>query len=322
MFMKQKKKFSKGLILIIAALLILTISVFFSKNAFAELPSIWTMAFRELPFIATPAKCPSDMVWVDAGKFCIDKYEASNGGGSYYVDMNGDGDILDTAVDVYGDGTTFNETTATAKAVSEYGAKPWVNINQVNAKAACMAAGKHLATNYEMLLAAKGTPDEDTGDPGDNSEECNIWYSDNDVADDLPSGAVEAGCAYAGDPDQSCHQTGTATLCVSDTGAYDLIGNVWEWTDNVINGGLHPVTGIALPAQNRITGLDVYGIPNSTGSATLDYNYDYFWINTDGYRGFVRGGSWTDGSGAGLFTLYLAGAPSLTYYTVGFRCAR
>ena len=322
MFMKQKKKFSKGLILIIAALLILTISVFFSKNAFAELPSIWTMAFRELPFIATPAKCPSDMVWVDAGKFCIDKYEASNGGGSYYVDMNGDGDILDTAVDVYGDGTTFNETTATAKAVSEYGAKPWVNINQVNAKAACMAAGKHLATNYEMLLAAKGTPDEDTGDPGDNSEECNIWYSDNDVADDLPSGAVEAGCAYAGDPDQSCHQTGTATLCVSDAGAYDLIGNVWEWTDNVINGGLHPVTGIALPAQNRITGLDVYGIPSSTGSATFDYNYDYFWINADGYRSFLRGGGWSTGSNAGLFTLSLSNAPSNTYNSVGFRCAR
>jgi len=322
--MKQKKKFSKGLILIIAALLILTISVFFSKNAFAELPSIWTMAFRELPFIATPAKCPSDMVWVDAGKFCIDKYEASQdteAGNVFMVDINGDGDFEGT-VDVYGDGTTFDETTPTYRAKSEYGAKPWVNINQVNAKAACMAAGKHLATNYEMLLAAKGMPDPDTSDPADDSEPCNIWYSDNDVADDLPSGAVEAGCAYAGDPDQSCHQTGTATLCVSDAGAYDLIGNVWEWTDNVINGGLHPVTGIALPAQNRITGLDVYGIPNSTGSATLDYNYDYFWINADGYRGFIRGGGWAYGSNAGLFTLALSFAPSLTSGSIGFRCAR
>jgi len=320
--MKQKeKKFSKGLILIIAVVLLLTVGAFFAKNALAELSSIWTIAFRELPFMSNPAKCPSDMVWVNTGKFCIDKYEASNGGGAYYVDINGDGDILDTAVNVYGDGTTFNETTATAKAVSVYGAMPWKSINQVNAKAACMAAGKHLATNYEMLLAAKGTPDPHSSVPAVGTESCNIWFRDNISADDLPSGAVEGGC-YTYDGDNSCHQTGTAALCVSDAGAYDLIGNVWEWTDNVINNGLHPVTGVALPAQNRITGLDVYGIPNSTGSATLDYNYDYFYINAVGYRGFIRGGYWNSGSNAGLFALFLGYAPSGTNLSFGFRCAR
>ncbi len=276
--------------------------------------------------------CPSDMVWVDyawtwqsttwsnRGGFCIDKYEASNGGGAYYVDINGDGDILDTAVDVYGDGTTFNETTATAKAVSEYNANPWISINQVNAKAACLAAGKRLATNYEWLLASKGTPDPHTSVPATGTESCQIW---NTGAWPDYSGKKPDGSTWTDSPaGTNSIKTGTAVNCVSDAGAYDLIGNVWEWTDNVINGGLHPVTGAALPAQSYITGLDVYGIPSSTGSATTNYNYDHFWINAVGYRGFIRGGIWDLGSAAGLFALHLNYAPSITSFTLGFRCVR
>lgn len=314
--MKKKKN-----LVIVAIVIVVVFGFFFASNVLAELSSIWTTAFKELPSISNPAKCPSDMVWVEAGKFCIDKYEASNGGGEYYVDMNGDGDTDDTAVNVYGDGTIWNETTPTAKAVSVPNAKPWVYVNQVQAKAACLAAGKHLATNYEMLLAAKGTPDPHSSAPAAGTEPCNIWFRDNTAADDLPSGAVEAGC-YTYDGDNSCHKTGTATSCVSTAGAYDLIGNVWEWTDNVIYNGLHPATGQALPAPNYIRGLDIYGLPNSTGSSTADYNYDHFWINTSGYRGFLRGGGWYLGAAAGLFALNLSAAPSYTSSIVGFRCAR
>jgi len=252
--------------------------------------------------------CPTDMVyvghdWTWQGThwtqeyFCIDKYEASNGGGAYYVDMNGDGDTADTAVNVYGDGTTFNETTPTAKAVSVYNATPWVSINQVNAKAACMAAGKHLATNYEMLLAAKGTPDLGSGW---GANDCQVNYN----WDSQPG------------------LTGSGSNCVSDAGAYDLIGNVWEWTDNVIVDNAHPATGASLPGTNLITGLDVYGLPTSTdGSGSDDYNYDKFWITVTGYRGFLRGGGWTGGSNAGLFALFLLYAPSSTNSALGFRCA-
>jgi formylglycine-generating enzyme required for sulfatase activity len=306
---KKQKFHSKKFILAITVFTVLVFCFFSADNVLAELSSIWTMAFKELPLMTSPAKCPPDMVWVAAGKFCIDKYEASNGGGLYYVDINGDGDTADIAVNVYGDGTTWNETTATAKAVSVYNATPWVSLNQVQAKAACLAAGKHLATNYELLLAAKGTPDPHSSDPGDDSEPCNIWTNSK------PSGSTWS-------VENQAIKTGTATSCVSTAGAYDLIGNVWEWADNVIYNGLHPATGVALPAQNYIRGLDIYGLPTSTGSSTADYNYDHFWISASGYRGFIRGGSWSSGANAGLFALYLGNAPSSAGASIGFRCAK
>jgi len=36
----------------------------------------------------------------------------------------------------------------------------------------------------------------------------------------------------------------------------------------------------------------------------------------------LRGGTWADGAGAGVFELDLGGAPSLASYAVGFRCAK
>ena len=60
------------------------------------------------------------------------------------------------------------------------------------------------------------------------------------------------------------------------------------------------------------------------GIEELSYDEEVYleWIYCLDDCGFVRGGYWGYGSGAGLFALYLSSAPSVTNYRIGFRCAR
>jgi len=166
-----------------------------------------------------------------------------------------------------------------------------------------------LPTNYEWYLAAQGTPDPDTADPADDSEECNIWTN---------SKPTEATWSV----ENQAIKTGTANRCRSDAGAYDMVGNVWEWVDDTIQDGIHPFGG-ALPAQNYIETIDQYGIPSVTNAgAQASYNEDYFWINASGKRGFIRGGDWSNEANVGVFTFNLLYAPSNVGTSIGFRCAR
>lgn len=304
--------------------------------------------------------CPPDMVRVGGqGGYCIDRYEASDSGATVAVDLNGDGDTNDAVLlgieyvcedgtaDGSGDGTSAANCMGFHLAQSVYNQKPYNYVTQAQAKAACLAAEKHLCTDYEWYLAAQGTPDHNTADPGDGSEECNIWYSDNGAFDDLPSGAVEGGCYNYGD-ENSCHLTGTAVKCISDHGAYDMVGNVWEWTADtaywnsdweITSGGTLYYKGTEI-VQGYINSVDEYGIPTSVGSQSYAFNYDHCWDgDADGAYGcsdifssscgqgrpvsaFLRGGDWDDGAAAGVFALYLNGAPSNSYSDIGFRCCK
>src|SRR5439155_21115990 len=69
------------------------------------------------------------------------------------------------------------------------------------AVAACRNAGRRLLSNVEWQAAALGTPDPGAA-PG--SEDCNTKSAGTDL-------------------------TGARAQCVSNVGAFDLVGNVWEW---------------------------------------------------------------------------------------------
>src|SRR5262249_26609182 len=86
-------------------------------------------------------------------------------------------------------------------AVSIAGVQPagWIGWSQ--AQAAARNSHKRLPTNAEWQAAALGTPDPQ-GLPG--AEDCNTFGSANDP-------------------------TGSRANCVSDVGAFDMVGNVQEW---------------------------------------------------------------------------------------------
>jgi len=177
-----------------------------------------------VPGLPAAAACPQDSVQV--GPSCLDKFEASvwkiapplaaaeraairklRAGTVTLADLTAAGAIqlglayrdlaaagcFDTGngcVDVY--------------AVSIAGVQPAAFITWFQAVAAARNSHKRLPTNAEWQAGALGTPD-----PGFSpaaTEDCNT-------------------SSNSGTPDL----TGSRANCVSDTGAFDMVGNVWEW---------------------------------------------------------------------------------------------
>ncbi|HEY4244349.1 MAG TPA: SUMF1/EgtB/PvdO family nonheme iron enzyme [Kofleriaceae bacterium] len=181
---------------------------------------------------------------VHAGDVCIDKYEAAlvsvNGGGPwspYFPPPDG------------------------MRAVSIAGAVPQGFISQTQAAAACEASGKRLCTDDEWLRACEGPagstyPYGDTREPGVCNDARSVHpavelYGTSDAWIyshlDSPCLSQEA---------NGLATTGSHTGCVTAEGAFDMMGNLHEWTadpsgtfrggyyvDTVLNGdGCHYVT--------------------------------------------------------------------------------
>jgi hypothetical protein len=164
-------------------------------------------------------------------------------------------------------------------AVSIAGVTPSRNMSWFQAAAAARNSLKRLPSNAEWQVAALGTPD--TGGADDGVATCNT--------DDL-------------DPSLMSH-TGARGACVSDAGAFDMAGNVWEWVAD--------------------------WTPRSTvcpGGSWLTFSDDlqcFLGAAVSGPPGaLIRGGSWSLGATAGIFALSATADPSIVRNHVGFRSAR
>jgi hypothetical protein len=230
--------------------------------------------------------CGEDMVFVPSseGGFCIDIYEASAGEDCLYRD------------EYNIDKTRINLKTEKCSAASIGGAVPWRYISRDQAALACAKSGKRLATAKEWYQASLGTPDIDRGWGVDDCQVSSNWA-------DQPG------------------STGSGKNCVSSVGAYDMVGNVWEWVDGTITDAKYKDT--IVPGSGYVQSLGVDALPAVTDdSANVDYYNDYFWSNDVGVRAIARGGSWINKKDAGQYAVYAEADTAFIGNGIGFRCAK
>jgi hypothetical protein len=163
--------------------------------------------------------CPPGMS--PAGTACIDRWEAAL--------------VLDESGATRGWSPYANPGTRTVRAVSAPGLVPQGYINGVQAGAACGRAGKRLCTDAEWLRACQGSagttyPYGATRVDGrcNDARPCHPAVQYFESSDSSVFGMIGHACL-----DQlpgGLGRTGSRDQCASADGAFDLMGNLHEWT--------------------------------------------------------------------------------------------
>jgi hypothetical protein len=233
--------------------------------------------------VAALGVCPLDSVKV--GSTCIDKYEASvwettdagliqkiKAGTVTLAELQAGAVQRGVNSDDYGQGCPdTGNGCVNLYAVSIPGVKPSLRLTWFQATAAAKNAGKRLPTNAEWQAAALGTPD----------------------------GAPCVVNATGPGP------TGTAG-CVSDAGAFDTVGNLYEWVADWVPGA-----ATACPGWAPIGTFNSDDLMCLAGAAT-----------TEAPAALIRGGGFGNGADAGVFAVSGLNTPSGPHTDVGFRAAR
>jgi formylglycine-generating enzyme required for sulfatase activity len=157
-------------------------------------------------------------------------------------------------------------------AVSLPGVTPARSVTWFQAAAAARNSGKRLPTNQEWQAAALGTPD-----PG---------FDDGSTT-----------CATA----TSLSATGSRSDCISDVGAFDMVGNLHEWVADWV------------PRSPDCS--------NNWGAFSDDVQCLVGAAPSGPPGALIRGGSFYDGAWGGVFFVSGNLGPEAGFDSVGFRCA-
>ncbi len=186
--------------------------------------------------------------------------------------------------------TQTNITVGSCSPVSSSRVEPWRFVTYTDAKQLCARAGKRLPTNEEWYKVALAMSNE-------SIKEC----LDNAVSE--------------------VSVTGGSENCVTPTGVYDMVGNVWEWMDETISDGNY--AGRALPVSGYVDLVDGNGIvTNTNDQANSSFGDDYAWVSNSGVRGILRGGFYGSGKDGGTFSQNMSVALDFASAGVGFRCVK
>jgi Sulfatase-modifying factor enzyme 1 len=247
-----------------------------------------SVAVVGLAGMAEGKKCPKNAVQV--GSLCVDKYEASaweiapanasvikkvkKGKIGAAADLTG-ASQRGAAGDDYGAGCPDTGAgCVNVYAVSIPGVTPARFLTWFQAASACANAGKRLLTNQEWTVAALGT--QDPG-PDDGVNDCNTNFALDVIA------------------------TGSRSACVSSRGAFDMVGNLYEWVADWVPLSLGcPTWGGFSNDLQCFAGADPAGVPGA----------------------LIRGGYYLNGAGAGPLAISGTNHPFAVGFEVGFRCAR
>jgi hypothetical protein len=168
--------------------------------------------------------------------------------------------LLDYYIDTYEashpDATASGTGVGTSRACSNANVLPWRSVSFTTAQAACQAAGKVLCTATQWQTACEGAAS--TTYPYGNAFSAAACNTE-------PHDGVAGGA-----DDDVLIATGALASCVAGTGAFDLSGNLREWTDEI--------TGTT-PTGTNIAVLRGGGYTTPAGGSTCDFRFTRAAVN-------------------------------------------